>query len=732
MIVSVKEGAFDPNDLDLKGRALSPETFGSTFTSHATTMATIIAGAGNTGPKGKGIATYARLSYSDFSELFPDNGQALTSKGISVQNHSYGVGVENYYGLESAAYDREALQNPALLHVFSSGNSGDKADQVGAYAGITGFANLTGQFKNSKNTLSVGALELNGKIGVLSSKGPALDGRVKPELVAYGKGGTSEAAAVVSGVALLVQQTYKDLNGTLPPAALVKAALINSADDAGRPEVDFEAGFGNTNALGALRTIQQNRFIVGSAAHAATQMHTITVPAGTQKLKATLVWHDAEGNPEAALALINDLDLELVNTGTGQTWKPWVLSTYPHPDSLALPARRRPDHLNNIEQVTLDLPAPGTYQLKVTGYNVPQGPQNYSLAFEFIQSGGEWVYPVAGLSLQSGEVNRIRWQGTLTGQATLEYKVAGTSEWHLIADDLNAEARSYDWEAPALIGRAQLRLRTATGTITSEEFILSRQLKLNVGYNCTDEVMLHWTKLPGAETYQLWQVGSTHPELLQATSDTLIILHKTQLQALPELLSVAPIISGTTARNSNFISYNQIGIGCYIKSFIPERFVASQADLKLELSSIYKLASVTLERVSGDNVQPVQTIAPVTQLNYSLQDPAPGPGKNLYRVKLLTTQGLAFYSHTEELLFADDTFVQAYPNPVVAGEILSVVAAGDEAVVQLYDALGKLVYEAEEFGAIKEIPTHKLRSGLYIIRLKNEFGNVVSGKVLVQ
>ncbi|NEM96876.1 S8 family serine peptidase [Pontibacter burrus] len=730
MAVSIKEGAFDPNDLDLKGRAISPEIFGDEFSIHATTMATIIAGAGNTGPKGKGIAPYARLGFSDFAELFPDQSQDLLSKNIHLQNHSYGVGVENYYGLESAAYDRETYHNPTLLHVFSSGNSGDKADETGNYAHITGFANLTGQFKNSKNTLSVGAVEADGQVGVLSSRGPAYDGRVKPELVAHGKGGTSEAAAVVSGVALLAQQAYKEKYNALPPAALIKAVLINSADDAGKPQVDFETGFGNTDALGAIQTIEQARFFQAEVAHAAENLHLITVPAGTQLLKATLVWHDTEGNPEAASALINDLDLELINVATGQTWKPWVLSSYPHPDSLALPAKRRTDRLNNVEQITLELPAAGSYQLKVRGYNLPAGRQSYSLAFEF-SSGIAWVYPVKGLSLQAGANNRIRWQGAGTEPARLEYKLSGSNEWQLLADNLPVDAQHYDWKTPDIITQAELRLTSNSNTATSGPFILSKQLKLNVGYNCDDQIMLHWPELLNVKEYQLWQVGSTHPELLTTTADTLIILSRNETQALPEYVSVAPVIAGVAAQSSGAIAFSQLGVACYVKRFMPEQFVAKQAALQLELSSLYKVASLTLERISGNNYEAIQTIAPVTQLNYSLLDSSPALGKNLYRVKITTTEGKAFYSHTEEILFTNDSFVQIYPNPVPAGQPFYIAIAADVAVVQLYDALGKLVYASEEFGMVKEIPTNKLRNGLYIIRIKTENGTVLSGRVLV-
>ncbi|WP_040574034.1 S8 family serine peptidase [Pontibacter sp. BAB1700] len=109
------------------------------------------------------MTQHALIAHSSFEELFPDKSETLLTQGISVQNHSYGVGVENYYGLEAQAYDQQSYQHPELLHVFSSGNSGDKSETSGTYANLPGIANLTGQFKTSKNTLSVGALDPDGR-----------------------------------------------------------------------------------------------------------------------------------------------------------------------------------------------------------------------------------------------------------------------------------------------------------------------------------------------------------------------------------------------------------------------------------------------------------------------------------------------------------------------------------------------------------------------------------------
>ena len=732
MVVSVKEGAFNPNDIDLKARVLSPASFGTGYTQHATTMATIIGGAGNSGPKGKGIAHKAILASSDFKELFPDNSAILTSNKVAVQNHSYGVGVENYYGLESKAYDQQVFQNPHLLHVFSSGNSGSKAETAGNYANIPGFANLTGQFKNSKNTLSVGALEPGNVVGQLSSKGPANDGRIKPELVAYGIAGTSEAAAVVSGVAVLVQQAYKNsYTGNLPSAALVKAALINSADDVGRKAVDFESGFGNTDALGAVRSIVEGQFIESSVSQNEQKTHTINVPEGVRQLKVTIVWHDKEADPSASKALVNDLDLKVMHLNSGNSWLPWVLSTHPHPDSLAKPARRGIDRLNNVEQVTIDLPAPGKYELLVKGYYTEDKAQDYSLVYEY-ESGLEWLYPALGLSLKAGAINKLRWQGSIAdGNALLEYKFTQNKEWVPIAQ-ISASATSYDWQAPDTVALAQVRLTTpAGGSIESEPFILTKSLRLTIGYSCTDNAMVYWPALRGVKEYQLLFVDKAYPAKLLATTDTLAVLDKKQLQSLSEYIMVAPIVDDMLAETSDAVAFAREGIGCYIKSFLPKQFVMDTMQFDLRLSTLYQVASVTLEREHNGTYASVSKVTSPGSINLVLHDPNPEPGKNLYRVKVETKNTVMYYSDTEEAIYAKKGYMQAYPNPVEAGSPLYIAVADDSATIQLYDQLGKLVRESEEIGIIKSLDTSGLTKGLYILRVITASGDRISSRVLI-
>lgn len=733
LVASVKERPFDPNDLDLRGRTLPAAEATEGYSPHATTMATYMAGAGNSGPSGLGVASGAKLTSSSMEELLPDPTAQLLEAGVSVQNHSYGVGVENYYGLEAQAYDAQVIEAPQLLHVFSSGNSGGEAGATGKYAGILGFANLTGQFKHSKNSLSVGALDPDGSIGARSSKGPAYDGRVKPELAAYGKGGTSEAAAVVSGIALLVQQAYREQHESqLPPASLVKAILINSADDVGRPEVDFESGFGNANALSAIRTTSNRQYITESIAQGQQLTFRISVPAGVRRLKATLVWHDPAAEAGEEQALIHDLDLSLHHAATGQVWEPWVLSPYPHPDSLRQPARRGKDRINNVEQVTLDSPNAGVYELQVQGHRVISGTQPFALVYTF-EAGGEWKYPVAGSHLVAGQVNRIRWQGMQQGSARLEYRIAGNDVWQLITEGVDATAFGYDWLAPDTVAEVQVRLSMAGEVLESDTFLLSKALPLTIGYACPGQVMVHWPRLSADAQYQVYKMGEAYLEPLALLSDTLLVLDEEQLQALRAgYLAVAPVVAGKTGMKSMTVSYADESAACYISRFLAASYVAEQVVLELRLSSTHQLASLTLERLDNGTFRSLSTVSPVNRQDFKLEDSSPGPGKNVYRVKLTTVSGLTYYSQPEEVVHTGAGQMLVYPNPVEAGQPLFIALSSETAQVELLDKLGRLLYRGTREGMVKEISTMQLQAGLYLVRVRTDRGNLLVERVQVR
>ena len=735
LTASVKEMPFDPDDIDLQGRAVSPGAFVRPYSDHATAMATLLGGAGSSDPLGRGAARAVRLATSDFARLLPDDATQLAQAGVSVQNHSYGVGIENYYGLEAQAYDQQARQLPQLLHVFSSGNVGASASPGGLYQGIAKFANISGQFKMSKNTLTVGATDPGGQVATLSSRGPAHDGRIKPELVAYGEGGSSESAALVSGISVLLQQQYRDQHaGTLPPAALIKAVLLNSADDLGPPEVDYLSGFGQADALGAVSTMRAGRFFGGSASQGADQVFRITVPAGQQQLKATLVWSDPAAAANAATALVNDLDLELVAVGTGQRWLPWALSDYPHADSLARLARRRPDHLNNAEQITLALPAAGTYELHVRGYAVPQGPQTFSLAYETSAPGLTWTNPTRPASLRPGTTATLRWQwsGPATATARLDYRPVGRAAWRVLVPGVALAATRTTWAVPDTATLAQLRLVSGSGEFVSDTFTIARAPAVQVGYACAEEALLQWARIPGVARYQVYQLGATALVPLAQTADTALVLSRAQVPTL--YYAVAPIIDGRVGQPGPTINYATQGTACYFRSFLPRQLVDEVIHLEVVLGTVYHLSSATLERQRPDgSFEAVRTISPLTSTTFTFDDQPSAAGRYLYRVRLANVAGQQFYSDTEAAFLLRAGLTQAYPNPVTAGQPLQLVANTAGPVTgQLYDMLGRFQREATFNGLINEFATSGLRPGVYLLRVRaaGQAGQVI--RVVIQ
>ncbi|MBD2714615.1 S8 family serine peptidase [Microvirga sp. STR05] len=729
LTVSVKENPLDVTDIDFKGRLVNIDPAAVTVSSHATTMATLIAGGGNSAPAGRGVAWQARITSSDYVRLLPDDGVQLQQRNVSVQNHSYGTGIENYYGLESQAYDTQAQQYPTLLHVFSSGNSGAQTSPTGPYQGLPGVANLTGQFKMSKNTLSVGATDALGQVAAMSSRGPAYDGRIKPELVAFGDEGSSDAAALVSGMSLLVQQTYRDQNGgVLPPSALVKAALLNSADDTGRSEVDFVAGFGQADALGAVRTMLDRRYFQGSVGQGQATQFTLVVPPGTQQLKLTLAWTDPAAAANASSALLNDLDVLLTNNGT--SWRPWTLSTYPHPDSLALPARRRPDHLNNVEQITLAAPAPGTYQIAVRGYTVATGPQAFSVAYE-LNNGFEWLTPNKMRNVRPGEATQLRWQWAGPAAAgQLEYRPVGATTWRRISSGVDLAARTYTWAAPDTTTLAQVRMVSASGTIVSDTFALARPLPLTIGYSCPDEALLYWPRVPGAAQYQQYRLGATHMEPVTRTSDTTYVLTGAAL-AVPQY-AVAPVLRGQVAERGSSINRNTAGFDCYIRSFIGRQPVADTVQLLVELGSTFRLQSLKLQRLEQGEFRTILTQSPVTQLRFTLTDASAPSGLNQYRLELQDSGGRVFHSRLESVYQVSQPEVLVFPVPATAGTPLSIIGPPDtELRLRLFDTLGRLLHESTATGTINHLSTSALKPGTYLLRIGAGDGPEITRRILV-
>jgi Subtilase family/Secretion system C-terminal sorting domain len=734
LTLSIKEERFDTNDIDLRGRCLISSYSFEDLDQHATTMATIAGGGGNSDPSTTGVAPAARLSSDSYQYLLPTADAYFAAQNITVQNHSYGTGIENYYGMEAMAYDAHCGANPHIVHVFSAGNDGLQAATTGQYANLPGFANLTGQFKQSKNTISVGATDSLGIPLSISSHGPAHDGRLKPELMAFGTGGSSEAAALVSGTALLMQQAYSQVSGGgLPPVSLIKAILANTAHDAGPPGVDYRFGFGNLDAERCISTIFDGHFLNENLSAGEVREYPIAVPANTAKLKLMLAWNDPAADINAAKALVNDLDLELVHVPSGEVWLPWTLHPFPHPDSLQLPARRDRDSLNNLEQISLNLPAAGTYTLRVKAPANLSGQQAFSFTWQWEPLGQfTWISPIADSKppINTGIV--LRWEDNLASPVgKLHYRYIG-EDWQPINDNITlADGYFRHWTTPDRMGIAQLKMETSEGSFLSDSFLVASQLRPSVGFDCPDSLLFYWSKMAAASSYQVFELGPRYLELLAETADTFFIQDALG-KAASLHYAVAPVIDGVVGAKSGSFNYTQQGVGCYLKTFFLQSKTGDKAKFSASVGTLYGLESAVLEHLAGGGFAPAQAIAPLESTSFGYEGVQLFEGANYFRLKLVLENGGEVFSEPLAVYHVESDDYLLYPNPVSLGNTVNLLSKSDLiAAYEMYDMQGRLVLYNELDDQPTRLDTTGLAAGCYIVRVTDEKGGRLAGRLVV-
>lgn len=708
---SVKEYLFDTLDIDLRMAYRYSPTQLPVIQTHSTIMATLIGGRGNSAPASTGVAPELELSSSGFILPLPDTGDYYTRSNTSVQNHSYGVEINNAYSPEAYAFDLSVWKNPFLMHVFSSGNQGNESSPGGKYQGIQGYANLSGSFKMSKNTVSVGAIDSLDVLEGRSSRGPAFDGRIKPELVAFGTEGTSGAAALVTGAAALIQQAYKhDHNNELPPAALTKAILINSALDLGNPGPDYRYGYGKLNVLQALKTTTSGKYILDQLNPGQNNQHSILIPDGVKNLRFTLVWQEQPGTLFTDHALRNDLDLVVADPLSGLPVYPAVLSQYPDSDSLSRPATRGIDHVNTVEQISLDHPPAGMIRAGVSGA-LNDGPQNYALVYDWeVIDQMTWTFPLIKDVLKAGKVNTLRWISSFedTVNSNLEYSL-DSLKWSTIERGVDLEKGLWQWVAPDTNAMVYLRHRIGDQTYTTRSLVFG-ELKLQVGFICEDTVGIYWNHLKGVDRYQVFLMDQGSMKLVHETSDTFFAF-KTQD---PPFVAIAPVIRPFAGERNPSVNYENQGVTCYLKQFFGQKLTEFRAKLILSLGTAFNVQNIRIEQANDlgrrslmDVLHPVQNIF-MTEADLQ-------PGDNRFFLTILLNNGKIIQDRFNLYsLGHQNAFV--YPNPLRVGQSLNILTQNATSFQMLItDLQGRTIIKAIHAAGFVDLPS--IPAGVYLITL---------------
>ena len=376
-IAAIWDGGAVQLHTDYGGRVTIIET-GST-SAHATHVFGTILGSGAGSPTARGFAPAATgFSYNFGGSPTAERRLRRHTSQHNADNHSYG-GASNYGGYDSTSSTEDVDNRDLLmLQCRSAGNDG---------AGDTTIAGDAGH----KNAFIVAATEDNGTIASFSSRGPADDGRLNPFISANGVGlnstvptnaydntysGTSMSSPSTCGSMILLSQLWRREHGRMGLAPdMARAIVAQTAVDFGNVGPDYRYGFGVIDVKAAADLVLSDKasnggqLVRGLARPASVSNYSVNVTSSATPLRVTLSWLDTAPSGTATVALVNDLDLELIApnatvnfpysglTGGGSQTTQFTQTV----------ANRR----DNVEQAIVNNPAIGTWTIRVKGFSLP-------------------------------------------------------------------------------------------------------------------------------------------------------------------------------------------------------------------------------------------------------------------------------------------------------------------------------------------------------------------------
>ena len=401
-MLAIADTGLDRDHPDINGRVAAVYTqFGldtspaDTNGGHGTHVTLTAVGDGSGDTSSKGIAPSAGVTMyaleHDPTGVFGRQGSIYDllldakQKTARIAINAWGLnGNFGEYTADSRSVDQFVHDESTLLPIFSVGDADGQGSQL-----ITAPA-------TAKNVLSVG-VSTTGSLGTTpegsvdsnSREGFTLDNRIKPDVVAPGieicsgraeeakspigfacgagvhtdgdplymsVSGTSQSASVAGGLAALTREFIREqVNIASPSASLIKAAMINGADDLGAPDIPNQnEGWGQLNLENTVMPTDGSQVLAtyfddGKVLQPSFGLVYELTLDPSHGIDITLAWNDDPGSansPQSEAKLVNDLDL-LLTAPNGDTW---LGNNFASGFSVA---GGTADSINNVERISL-------------------------------------------------------------------------------------------------------------------------------------------------------------------------------------------------------------------------------------------------------------------------------------------------------------------------------------------------------------------------------------------
>lgn len=689
------DGAVFPH-VDFHGRITNLEE--NSGGDHGDGVSGIMSGAGNKDPRNRGMAAGSHLFVVNYNQNFTDNETMSLhfSEDVLVTNSSYSNGCNAGYTNTTRTVDSQCADNPTLMHVFSAGNSNN---QECGYGAGDQWGNITGGHKQGKNVIATANTDKEGRIMDSSSRGPAEDGRIKPDLAANGNrhistdddhaymsfGGTSGAAPCIAGVMAMLHQAYRENNnGETAEAALLKAIMLNTADDLGNVGPDYIYGWGTANAFRSAIAIEEKTYLKNTISQGESLQHTITVPPGTKEIRIMTYWHDRPGSSASQKALVNDIDTRVI-APDGQEHLPWILQTQAVAQVLELPAMRGEDHLNNMEQVLITDPEAGEYTVSVFGNTIPFSSAEYYTTWEIKTGEVTLVFPIGGEQLANGTNEFIYWESIPNGDPySVDFSADGGTTWTSIGE-VGPNVNVIAFPIPNLISKDVLVSITRSGeTVVSEPFTITPiPRRFEILEICGNDMLFKWDPVNEATSYDVYTLGEKYMQY--DTTTTLTSIRLPISNPFEENWFAVSANFDNEVKGRRSIAINNDGSGLLnckldydltmeeLAAPMLENFILCSGSLeqlvsvKVINSGNFPLENIDISYQSDGGPIVTETfsgtLSPEDTLNYTFQEPVIRTGNGEFNLKTWTT-------HPNETLTFNDTAFVSGPLYLDSGQSL--------------------------------------------------------------